>query len=100
MLDPKLAVEGPCDVARQLQMLFLVLADRHMGRLVEEDVGSHQHRIAIEAETGLILLLAGLVLELGHPVEPTERGQTAEDPTELGMPADLPLVEDPAPPRI
>ncbi len=89
-------VERAGDVARELQMLLLVLADRHMGRLVEQDVGRHQHRIGVEAEPGHLAVLAGLFLELGHPVEPAERGQAAEQPAELGMGADHALVEDDA----
>jgi len=39
-------------------MLLLVLADRHVGRLVEEDVGGHQHGIGVEAEAGVVALLS------------------------------------------
>ena len=77
-------------------MLLLVLADRHVRRLVEQDVGRHQHRIGVEAEPGHLALLAGLFLELGHPVEPAERGQAAEQPGELGVGGDHALVEDDA----
>src|SRR5229473_1564353 len=89
-------VEGSGDVAGQLDMLLLVFADRDMRRLVQEDVCRHQHRIAIEAEPGHLALLGGLLLELGHPVEPAKRGQAAEQPGELGMGADHALVEDDA----
>ncbi len=93
-------VEGAGDVARQFQMLLLILADRHMRRLVEQDVGRHQHRVGIEAEPGEVALLAGLFLELGHPVEPAERRHAAEQPAEFGMTADHALVEDDAMPRV
>ncbi len=77
-------------------MLLLVLADRHMRRLIAEDVGGHQHRIGIEAEPGHVAVLARLFLELRHPVEPAERRQAAEQPAEFGMRADHALVEDDA----
>ena len=38
----KVVVELLGDVARQLQMLLLVVADRHMRGAVDEDVGRHQ----------------------------------------------------------
>src|SRR5689334_4906009 len=77
-------------------MLFLVLADRDVSRLVAENVGRHQHRIGIQAEPGQVAVLARLLLELRHPVEPAERGQTAENPAEFGMRPDHALVEDDA----
>src|SRR5205085_948543 len=64
--------------------------------LVEQDVGRHQHRVRIKAQPGVLALLAGLFLELGHPVQPAERGQTAEQPSQLGMGADRALIEDDA----
>ena len=44
-LDAEIVVELDRDVARQFEMLLLVLADRHVRRLVEQDVGGLQHRI-------------------------------------------------------
>ena len=75
-------------------MLLLVLADRHMGRVVEQNVGGHQVRIDIEPGRRLLAVLAGLLLELGHAVEPAEARHAIEDPGELGMAGDLALVED------
>ena len=80
-----IVVELLRDVARQLQMLLLVFADRHMRRLVDEDVGRHQHRIGVEADAGALLVLAGFLLELGHAVEPAEPRHAIEDPGKLGM---------------
>ena len=74
--------------------------DRHMRRMVEQDVGRHQIGIDIEPDRGALLVLAGLFLELGHAVEPAEPGHAVEDPGELGMLADLALVEDDAAPGI
>jgi hypothetical protein len=78
-------VELGGDVAGQLQVLLLVLADRHMGRLVGQDVGGLQDRIGVEPDALALLVLAGLVLELGHAVEPAEPGHAVEDPGELGV---------------
>src|SRR6267378_2215925 len=41
-------VEFLRDVARQLEMLLLVLADRHMGGAIEQNIGRHQHRVIVE----------------------------------------------------
>ena len=75
-------------------MLLLVLADRHMRRLVGQDVGRHQGRIGVEPDGGVLAVLAGLLLELGHAVEPAEPGDAVEHPGELGMLGNLALVED------
>ncbi|MNN25197.1 hypothetical protein D3C81_1386560 [compost metagenome] len=75
-------------------MLLLVLADRHLGRLVEQDVRRLQHRIGVEADAGAFLVLARLLLELGHPVQPAEAGDTVEDPGQFGMGGHRRLRED------
>ena len=90
----EVVVELDGDVAGQLEMLLLVLADRHMGGEIGEDVGGHQHRIVVEADRGVLAVLAGLLLELGHAVEPAEPGDAVEHPGKFGMDADLALVED------
>ena len=54
-------------------MLLLVLADRHMGRVIEQNVGGHQVRIDVEPGRGVLAVLAGLLLELRHAVQPAER---------------------------
>ena len=33
------------DIPGDFDMLFLVLADRHLISLIKQDIGSHQHRI-------------------------------------------------------
>ena len=74
-------------------MLLLVLADRHMGRAIDENVGSHQRGIGIEANGRVLAVLAGLLLELRHPVEPADAGNAIEDPGQFGMFRHLALVE-------
>jgi hypothetical protein len=54
-------------------MLLLVLADRHMRGAIDQNVGGHQVGIGIEADGGVLAVLAGLLLELRHAVEPAER---------------------------
>ena len=66
-------------------MLLLVFADRYMGRAVEQDIGRLEGRIGIEAEGSLLPVLAGLFLELGHPVHPAEPDDAIENPGELGV---------------
>jgi hypothetical protein len=38
-------VEAVGDISRQLQVLALVVTDRHLGGIVEQDVRGHQHRV-------------------------------------------------------
>ena len=75
-------------------MLLLVLADRHMGRAIDQDVGGHQRRIGEQADRDVLAILAGLFLELRHAVEPAHAGDAIEHPGELGVLGDLALVED------
>ncbi len=95
-LDAEIVIEFLGDVAGQLQMLLLVLAHRHMGRLIGQDVGRHQAGIDHQPGRGVLAVLAGLVLELGHAVQPADPGDAIENPGELGMLGDLALVEDDA----
>jgi hypothetical protein len=87
-------VELAGDVAGQLQVLLLVLAHRHVGGLVDQDVGGLQHRIGVEADAGALLVLAALLLELGHAVQPAQAGHALEDPGQFGMLAHRRLRED------
>ena len=99
-IDAEVAVELLGDVASQFQVLLLVLADGNVRRLVEENVGRHQVRVGVEADRGVLPVLARLLLELRHPVEPAETGDAVEDPGELRVRGDLALVEDDVLPRI
>ena len=74
-------------------MLFLVLADRHMGRAIDQDIGRHQRRISVESDRRILAVLAGLLLELRHAVEPAEPGHAIEHPGEFGVLGDLALIE-------
>jgi hypothetical protein len=61
-------IEALGDVARELEMLPLVVADRDEVGLVEQDVAGHQNRVGEECG-GDELLFRRLLLELGHPAE-------------------------------
>ena len=53
-----------------------------------------RHGIGVEPDRGVLAVLAGLLLELGHAVEPADARDAIEDPGELGVLGDLALVED------
>src|SRR5262249_12547440 len=75
-------------------MLLLVLAYRHMGRAINQDVGRHQIGIGEETDGCVLTVLAGLVLELRHAAKPTHACDAIEYPGKLRMLVDLALVED------
>ena len=59
--DERLAevvVETDRDVARELDVLALVVADRDFLGVVEEDVGDHQHRVVEQPDAHELLALA------------------------------------------
>jgi hypothetical protein len=72
-------------VAGELEVLQLIVADRHVGRAVDEDVGGHEHRVGEEADVDVVLLPRRLVLELGHAAELAELGRAVQDPGELAV---------------
>jgi hypothetical protein len=81
--DAIVGVELGPDVADQLDMLLLVLADRHVARLVEEHVRGLQHRIGVQADARALAVLAGLFLELRHAVQPADPRRAVQDPGEF-----------------
>ena len=89
----EIVVELDGDVARQLEMLLLVLADRHVRGLVDQDVGRHQRRIGEQAQRDVLAVLAGLLLELRHAAHPAHARHAIEDPGELRVLGHHRLVE-------
>ena len=81
-------------------MLLLVFPDRHMSRAVDQDIGRHQVWISIKPDRGVLAVLSGLLLELGHAIEPAEPRDAVEYPGELGVLGDLALVEHDVAPGI
>ena len=75
-------------------MLLLVLTDRNVRRLVDENVRRHEVRVGVEPYGGVLAILAGLFLELRHAIEPAEAGDAVEYPGELGVLRDLALIEE------
>ncbi len=92
----EVVVEFLGDVARQLEVLLLVLADRHVRGAIGENVGRHQVRINVETHRGVLAVLAGLLLELRHAVEPAEARDAIEHPRQLGVLGHLALIEQDA----
>jgi hypothetical protein len=84
-LGVEIIVELERDVAGELDMLLLVLADGDVGRAINQHVGRLQHRVGEQADARALAVLARLVLELGHAIEPTHPRGALEDPGELGV---------------
>jgi hypothetical protein len=89
----EIIVEFLRDIAGQFEVLFLVVADRHVGGAIEQDVGCHQHRIVVETHRRGLAILAGLFLELRHAVEPADPRHAIEDPGQFRVFVHLALVE-------
>ena len=79
------------NVAGELDVLPLVVADRDEARVVKKDVGGHQRRIGEKPRAGALALLAALLLELRHALEPTQWDEALQDPRELGVRRDVRL---------
>ena len=75
-------------------MLLLVVADRNVGRPINENIGGHQDGVVVKPDRGVLPVLARLLLELGHAVEPAEPGDAIEHPGKLGVLGDPALVEN------
>ena len=75
-------VPAPGDFPRQLEVLYLVLAHRHRGGVVQEDVRRLEDGIAEQAGRNALESF-GLIFELGHALELTERRHRGQEPVEL-----------------
>ena len=93
-VDAVVVVELGRDVAGELDVLLLVLAHRHVGGVVEQDVGRHQRRIGespSEEFSGFLPALSlNWVIRFSQPMP----GDAVEDPGELGVRRHLGLVEE------
>ena len=77
-------------------MLLLVFANGHFVGFVDEDVGRHENGIGVEANRRSFLVLARLLFELGHAVQPADAARAAEYPGQFRVLSHLALVEDDA----
>jgi hypothetical protein len=84
---------GTLNVARELEVLPLVVADRDEVGLVEEDVAGHEDRVGEEPGRDELLPLA-LLLELRHAPELAVARDRGEQPRRLGVRPDVALRED------
>ena len=85
-------VKRPHDLARQLQVRSLVLADRHVGRLVDDDVSGLQHGVVEQPHAVLDALLA-LLLVGGRALDPADRDNRVEDPCQLRVLGEVGLAD-------
>ena len=86
-------VETLGHVPGQLAVLLLVLTHRDEIRLVEKNIRGHQGRVGEQAAVDVLLVLGGLVLELGHAAEFAEHGITVQHPAQLRVGGDVGLDE-------
>src|SRR6266508_3040687 len=85
-------VEPLGDVAGELDVLALVVADRDDVGLVEQDVARLEHRVG-EQRGRDELLLVRLLLELRHPAQLAEAGHRRQQPIRLGVRGHVALDE-------
>ena len=78
-------VEALRQVAREFDVLSLVVAHRDVMGLVQQDVAGHQDGVTQQACGDAIQVLARFRLELRHPVQPAERREALHDPAGFGM---------------
>jgi hypothetical protein len=90
------AVEAPRHLAGELDVRRLILAHRHIVRLVDQDVGRLQQRVAEEAvgREIAVLQLLHLVLVGRHPLQPPQRRAHGQQREQLGMLGQAALHED------
>ena len=75
----------------ELDMLLLVLADRNVGGLVKQDVRGLQHGIGEQTDRRAFAVLARLLLELRHSVEPADARGALQQPSQLRVRRDRAL---------
>src|SRR5690606_19806915 len=78
----------------QLEMLLLVISHGNVSGAINKDVSSHQAGIVEQADRGVLAVLAGLLLELRHAIQPAHARHAVEDPSQFGMLRNPALIED------
>ena len=94
------AIEVVGNIAHQLDVLALVLADGHLVGPVGEHVRSHQHGVEQQPGPNHLPLRLGLVAELVHPFESPEFGDAGQQPGQLGVLPHVALAEQDAAGRV
>ena len=92
----EVVVETDRDVARELDVLALVVADRHFVGVVEEDVGGHEHRVVEQADAHEPLACRDFSLNCVMRRSSPNVGDAVEHPRELGVGAHVALHEQQA----
>src|SRR6184192_2023604 len=89
-------IEAPRGLARQLDVRHLILAHRHVGGAIHQDVRALQQRVAEEAVGGEILLfqLFLLILVARHALEPAERSDHRQQQMQLRVLGHVRLDEE------
>ena len=95
------AVETLGGVASQLNVLALIVSDRNLVGVVQQNVCGHEGRVREEArEHALVVLLARLVFELGHAGKFAVPNGALHNPAELRVLGHMTLNKDGAYVRI
>lgn len=84
-------VEALGETAGELEMLELVLADRDVDGVVEEDVGGHEDGVVEDADVDAVFAFA-FVFVLGHAVQFAHTGDAIKNPAEFGVGRDAGLA--------
>ena len=87
-------IKSCANVLTKLKVLRLILTYRHKVRLVEHYISGHEHGVAIQRETGMLVTLGLFIFELDHFVEPAERSHSREEPHHLSMGCNIRLDEE------
>ena len=88
------AVEGAHDLARQLQVRGLVLADRHAARVVDRDVGRLEDRVGQQRVVDVVRLGAHLLLEGRRALDPADGHDGRKQVGQLGVLGPVRLAEE------
>ena len=91
LLEPRFAavdvVEAARDLAGEFDMRHLVLAHRHLGGAIDQDIRALQQRIAEETVSAQVLFgkLFLLVLVRRHALQPAQRRDHRQQQMQFGM---------------
>ena len=81
------------NVAAQLNMLLLIVTHRNDVRIIQQNVGSHQHRIGEQTSRCRLFILA-FILELGHSGQLAGIGLAGQHPSQFCVTRNIRLHEN------